>query len=141
VKYDPAEMRAQLIRHEAMATLMYEDSEGIPTIGVGHNLQRPIPEPLLLALLDYDIHEAETDVRDLCRLYDISFDNLTEQRQMVLLDMSFNLGKTRLSGFRKMWAALHKHDYDTAGDEMLDSRWAKQVGKRAGDLAIMMRAG
>ena len=52
--------------------------------------------------------------------------------------MAFNLGETRLRGFRKMWAALEEGNYATAAAEMLDSKWATQVKGRARDLAQLM---
>ncbi|MFQ5421037.1 MAG: hypothetical protein ACE5EY_11830, partial [Anaerolineae bacterium] len=57
------------------------------------------------------------------------------------INMAFNLGRTRLARFGKMWAAIHIGDYALAAEEMLDSRWARQVGERAHRLAEMMRDG
>ena len=57
------------------------------------------------------------------------------------MDMLFNLGLSRLSGFKRMFRALRKGDYDTASKEMLDSKWARQVGPRAKRLAKMMKTG
>ena len=45
--------------------------------------------------------------------------------------MGFNLGITRLLKFKKFLAALEQHDWETAAVEMMDSRWATQVGPRA----------
>ena len=61
-------------------------------------------------------------------------------RQEVLANMCFNLGG-KLFNFRKMWAALEQNppNYSTAADEMLNSRWALQVGDRAVRLANQMR--
>ena len=55
--------------------------------------------------------------------------------------MMFNLGKTRLSKFVKMRDAIEDHDYNRAAKEMLDSKWADQVGNRAVELAELMRGG
>ena len=52
---------------------------------------------------------------------------LSENRVLVLLNMAFNLGMPRLRTFYKTWDAIHKKDYDVAAEQMLDSRWAKQV--------------
>ena len=60
---------------------------------------------------------------------------------MVLMDMAFNMGVPRLKKFKKMWAAIHKEDYETASKEMLDSRWSKQVGRRSMILSAKMRNG
>jgi lysozyme len=59
----------------------------------------------------------------------------------VLVNMAFNLGPTRLKGFKKFIAAFDAKDWDGAVIEMLDSKWAKQVGARAIRLAKMVRTG
>ncbi|MCV6587566.1 MAG: hypothetical protein OIF57_00865 [Marinobacterium sp.] len=69
------------------------------------------------------------------------FTRLDAARQLVLANMAYNLGVPRLKGFRKMWRALEQGDYKLAAAEMLDSRWARQVGKRATELAEQRRAG
>jgi len=55
--------------------------------------------------------------------------------------MAYNLGIAGLNKFRKMWAAIDVADYATAAEEMLDSKWAKQVGVRAIRLSRRMRTG
>ncbi len=66
---------------------------------------------------------------------------LSPSRQGVLLNMAFNLGVHGLLSFKKMWAAIDRNDYDWAAVEMLNSRWAEQVGRRAVELAKIMREG
>jgi lysozyme len=66
---------------------------------------------------------------------------LDRPRQEVLLNMAFNLGLTRLLGFRNMLAAVGAGDFGIAADELLDSRYARQVGRRAQRLAIQLRTG
>ena len=66
---------------------------------------------------------------------------LDKVRQMCLVDMGFNMGVPRLMKFVKMWGAIEVGDFYEASDQMLDSRWARQVGKRSEHLAEMMRAG
>lgn len=67
--------------------------------------------------------------------------NQPEGVQAALMNMCFNLGIGRLLGFRKMIMALTAKDYTTAAIEALDSKWAKQVGQRAKDVALMIREG
>ena len=59
----------------------------------------------------------------------------------MVLDMAFNLGVRGLSKFRNALAAMEARDYATAAEEMMDSRWAQQVGGRAARLAVMMETG
>ena len=62
-------------------------------------------------------------------------------RQRVLVDMGFNLGIPTLLKFQNMWAAIEEEDFQTAADEARDSRWAKQVGRRAERLCQAMATG
>jgi lysozyme len=57
------------------------------------------------------------------------------------MDMAFNMGVPRLCKFKRMWAAIYDGDYTTAAVEMLDSRWATQVGTRAIKLSKAMEEG
>jgi len=66
---------------------------------------------------------------------------LSPLRKKVVANMRFNLGASGLLGFKRMHAALGRDDYEAAADEMVDSRWYRQVGGRAVELVAAMRAG
>ena len=135
--YQLTDLQALLIRHEGMRLKPYTDSVGKLTIGVGRNLDdKAISEEEAIMLLNRDIADAIHDVRRVCSVYD----QLSPSRQMVLVSMAFNMGYTRLNGFVHFLNALHQADYDQAADEMLNSKWAGQVGMRANELADMMRS-
>jgi len=68
-------------------------------------------------------------------------DRLDSVRQLIVMDMAFNMGVPRLCKFKKMWAAIHEEKFDIAAKEMLDSRWANQVKGRATKLANAMHNG
>ena len=53
--------------------------------------------------------------------------------------MMFNLGRPRLSKFRGMKAGVDAKDWNRAAEEMVDSRWYAQVGRRAQRLVERMR--
>lgn len=57
--------------------------------------------------------------------------DLCEDHQRVIANMAFNLGINRLLKFKKFLGALQEHDFETAAVEMMDSKWATQVGPRA----------
>jgi len=63
-----------------------------------------------------------------------------EQVQRVMVNMSFNLGRTRLGRFKKLLRALQARNYAEAADEMIDSKWYGQVGRRSKELVGIMRA-
>ena len=108
-----------------------------------------ITRPEAMALLDADINEAQDAVLDLFpeTLYwpeDRGMGghrDIEPVRHRVLINMSFNLGHARLAGFRKFIAAVNAHDWATAAVEMMDSKWATQVGNRALRLRDMIRTG
>jgi len=123
------------IKHdEGYREEIYFDTEGIPTGGFGHafHIGSKLPQYIWELILEIDINIAETDYTRLNL-------DLDEYRKNVIVNMLFNLGLPRLLKFKKMLKALREHDYERAADEMLDSKWAKQVGQRAERLAKTMR--
>lgn len=108
------------------------------TIGYGHNLEdNGITLEVAEILLKTDLACARMEVTSKVPF----IGKLSEARQFVLVDMCFNMGITRMMTFKKMLAALGRGDYEKAVVEMLDSKWAKQVGKRAEKLAKIMKTG
>ncbi len=116
----------------------YQDTEGVWTIGYGLNLQEwTISQELAERFLFDGIRTAEVDAR----LLFPTFDELTDARQEVLVNMAYNLGRSRLGKFVNTRRAIAEADWQWAAEEMLDSKWAKQVKGRALRLAEIMRAG
>ena len=159
MKYDRQDLIEKLIIAEGLRLQVYKDTLGIDTIGIGRNLEdRGITKeeladldiPTIEHVYEYGITEAdavylaENDVQiveeELVRAHPC-VDRLDSVRQLILIDMAFNMGVPRLCKFKKMWAAVECGDYPTAAKEMLDSRWAKQVKGRATKLANAMHNG
>lgn len=135
---DATSLRAQLIRDEGLRLKAYRDPAGNTTIGVGRNLDdKGITEPEAMFLLSNDINEVVSEVS-------AAFPwtgTLNDARFAVLANMSFNMGLSGLLGFERMLAACRQNDWETAACEMVQSRWAQQVGARATRLAEQMRTG
>jgi len=124
--------------HEGLRLKPYIDTVGKTTIGYGRNLDDVgISKSEAMLLLKTDLKVAYEAVR----LAIYGFDTLSEMRQAVLIDMMFNLGSPRFKQFKKMIQALEDNDYSRASFEMLDSKWAVQVGNRANYLAEKMKQG
>lgn len=124
----------QLLEHEGLKLRVYQDSLGIPTIGVGRNLRdRGITKDEALSLLSNDIDEC---------IYDLGsfawFVNLDPIRQRALVDLRFNLGPAKLRGFTKLLSALASSDWDTASHELIASHWATQVQPARRDRLLRM---
>ncbi|WP_022949530.1 glycoside hydrolase family protein [Methylohalobius crimeensis] len=127
----------QLKRHEGLRLRPYRDTVGKLTIGFGRNLEdRGITEDEAKILL----------VNDVCRLRgELSeidwWRALNDVRRDVIVNMAYNLGVSGVLGFERMIAALRAKDYELAAIEMLDSKWADQVGRRAVELSDQMHTG
>lgn len=135
---DRKKLAAQLTVDEGRRPRVYTDTVGKLTGGVGRNLSdRPFSDDEIDLMLNNDIALVE---RDLDRALPW-WRELSEARQNVLANMCFNLGLNRLLQFVKMLDHLRARRYDVAAREMLDSKWAKQVGARAIRLAALMRKG
>ena len=125
----------ELIRDEGLRLSLYPDSVGKWTIGVGRNIEdRGIHADEAILMLKNDI----IDARESAEKFEW-YHELSDDRKKVIINMIFNLGETKFRQFKKMIAALEREDYESAADEMLDSRWAYQVGPRATRLVKRMR--
>jgi len=133
------DLAASLIRrHEGWRSRPYRDTEGLLTIGYGFCLDRiEMPRSVGEVWLRHLIEDIDAALR----MHFDWYEGIDGVRQAVLIDMAYNLGVPGLLRFRRMLAALERGDFETAADEMLDSKWAKQVGRRADELARIMRSG
>jgi lysozyme len=120
----------------------YRCPAGHLTIGVGRNLEaNGISKAEALAMLSNDIDRAEHDLANILQGYEIGFKQVAGPRFDALVNVCFNMGRSRLKKFRKMFAAIKAGDWDLAGKELLDSKYAKQVGRRAVELSIQLSTG
>lgn len=123
-----------IMKHEGFREKMYKDSVGVPTIGFGFNLEQiSLPRPVAELWLAFEIEKHQQELKKFHW-----YNALDPVRQDVLLDMHFNLGDNRFRGFKKMIKALENQKYGEAAKEMLDSKWAAQVGDRAKTLSEKM---
>jgi len=128
-------LKADLERDEGLRLMPYKDTVGKLTIGIGRNLtDNGISKEEAYYMLENDVWATV----NACKSIFTWFDALTEDRQVAMANMVFNMGMHAFLGFRKMIAALKAGDYETASKEMLDSKWARQVGGRAKRLADLM---
>ena len=127
----------QLKDDEGFSGTVYKDTAGKNTVGYGRNLD---DNPLTMAeanyLLQSDLKRVAKQARRLpC------YRHLNSARKNVIINMIFNMGIGSFNGFKRMIAAIYDCDYELAAVEMLDSKWAGQVGNRANRLAQIMRRG
>ena len=131
-------LKEQLIRHEGLRLTVYDCPAGYKTIGVGRNIeQKGITEDEALYLLGNDIEYFTEQLEENL----IGFQELSEDKKAVLVNMAFNLGVNGLLKFKNMLAAVTEERWEDASAEMLNSRWADQVGNRAIELSEIMANG
>jgi GH24 family phage-related lysozyme (muramidase) len=129
-----------LKRHEGVRSTVYVCSAGYETIGVGRNISATglgLSEDEVDYLLQNDI---ERVIKELSAEYRW-FNSLDDVRKDAMIDISFNLGATRLRGFKRALAAMEVADYTTAAKEFLDSKWSRDVKGRATELCYMIETG
>ena len=147
----------RVIQHEGKKDKVYKDSKGIPTIGVGFNLNRndsseklksvganptkvksgkaKLTDAQINALLVSDLEKAKADAQSLVK----NWQSIPPKVQGVLVEMTFNLGKKGLSEFKNFLNHIENKRFQSASKEMLRSAWANQVGDRAVNLSNIIR--
>lgn len=130
------ELAKWIKNYEGLRTKPYQDSRGHLTIGWGRNLEDGIHTDEAELMFHNDLIQS---------IQELSFYswylNSPLNVQQALINMNFNLGINKLLEFVKMIAAISQQNWTLAAKEALDSDWAKQVGQRAKDIALMMRQG
>ena len=143
---DLEKLREELEIDEGCKYEIYLDHLGHPTFGIGHLITEDDPEydwEVGTSIDTYRVHEAFKDdvqsvLTDCEKLY-VQWERVPEEAQRVIANMMFNMGYTRLSKFRGMKRGVDAKDWNTAADEMVDSRWYRQVTNRARRLVERMR--
>ena len=130
----------QLKIDEGVEYEIYLDHLGYPTFGVGHlvldsdpesgkETGTPVSETRVKECFEKDL---DTSISECEKLYEAGvFGELPGEAQEILVNMMFNMGRTRLIKFKKMHAAILESDWKTAAAEGRDSLWYKQVTNRA----------
>ena len=144
---DIQQLRKQLEIDEGVKYDIYLDHLGLPTFGIGHLVTKTDPESgqavgtsiskeRVAECFDMDVQSV---INDCNKLYE-DFENLPVEVQQIIANMMFNMGRTRLSKFKGMKRGVDSKDWNQAADEMVDSRWYRQVTNRAQRLVERMRA-
>ena len=125
--------------HEGLELKPYKCTSDKLTIGIGRNIEDiGITEDEARYLLQNDVDRILKEVEHWSFL-----EKLDEVRQAVILDMVFNMGVSTFNAntWVKTFAAIQDENFEEAANQMLDSKWANQVGQRAIRLSQMMRKG
>ena len=140
-------LREELEKDEGVKYEVYLDHLGYPTFGIGHLITDDDPEcgaPVGTKVDSDRVKEAfETDVESVlshCEQLYVQFEHLPEEAKLIIANMMFNMGRTRLSKFKGMKRGVDARDWNSAADEMIDSKWYNQVTRRADRLVVRMRS-
>ena len=146
--YSPPEidlprLRASIERHEGRRRRPYKDSEGVLTVGVGHNLEvesmaRSWSDSEIDRLLGGDIAAAAAGAKMLVSAS--AWRALGAPRREVLVEMVFQLGRAGVRGFRRFREALEAGDYEWAAGEMLWRKWRRLPGRQTGGLPSIRKS-
>ncbi len=129
-------IKEQLIKHEGLKLNPYKCTSGKLTIGVGRNIEENgISEDEAHFMLVNDINKSISELQSIFSKYKF----FSENRKKALIDMIFNLGKTRFLKFKKMIKAIKEDDWNEASKEAKDSRWYKQVKSRGGFICEQLK--
>ena len=141
------QLRKELELDEGCKHETYMCTQNKVTGGIGHMITEwdnekytevgvEISDEQVQAWFNKDIESVLND----CELLYEDFDYLPEDAQLIIANMMFNLGHSRLSAFLGMKAGVDARDWNKAADEMIDSKWYEQVPNRAGRLVKRMRS-
>ncbi|XP_052258420.1 probable T4-type lysozyme 1 [Dreissena polymorpha] len=137
-------VKRQLKIDEGDINKIYKDSLGFPTFGIGHRIKDTDPEhdkPLGTVISDERIYAAfDADLKDAIALTKAIYpcvEGWPSEVKEIMVNMVFNLGG-KLRQFVKLGEALNARDWQKAADEMANSKWYGQVGKRAERLVARM---
>ena len=137
------DLKARIKKHEGFLAKVYLDSLGKATIGYGHLLTEEddfvegviYDKDILEALFEKDFNKAVQGAEELLNGYDVAL-----VAKEVIIEMVFQLGKTGVSKFKKMFDALKNNDYSRAAAEMLNSAWYRQTPSRCEELSELMKS-
>ena len=136
--------------HEGFSASPYRDTEGFRTVGWGHLLTPDDAEYLLPESASISLERAEDlfeqdfqrAIGDAMALVP-TFGRLDAPIKIALTDMAFNLGRSRLGDFKNLLAELSLQNprRSAVAEHMLDSKWARQTGRRPGGLVDLIMGG
>ena len=133
--------------HEGLRLDVYKDSRGFPTVGYGHlidagspadvrgmGIGQKITKSRADSLFDEDFKHHETQARNIP-----GYKKASAQQKAALIDLTFNMGPSWYQGFPKFVSYFKNGDYNKAGEELRDSAWYGQVGRRAEPIISLIK--
>lgn len=148
--------RNLIANHEGKRSCVYKDTMGIPTIGIGYNLDNPgAPQAIAAIGANYnDVRSGKQCLTDsqIMKLFEPSYqsavrgarsavscyDRLCCSVQNVMTDMDYNLGDGGFASFRGFIGYVCAGQWAQAAADGKGTAWCGQVGNRCtGDMAAV----
>lgn len=130
---------------ESLRLEVYLDTKGLPTVGYGHLIDAGSPFKDLkvgdkitkaqadkLFDEDYEYHKKFAEKIP-------GYDKASPEQKAALIDLTFNMGPAWADGFPAFRKAFAAGDYETAGNELINSQWYGQVGRRANPIVSLIK--
>lgn len=132
-------LKASIKRHEGLKKRAYVDTKGNITIGYGVNIS------------SCDLSDSECELllnnRILTATYELYrfvpwIQSLDDVRKAVMIELTYNIGIEDVLLFRKLLEALKEQNFAQAREELLNSKWANDVGiNRSHDMGHALESG
>ena len=118
--------------HEGLRLDKYMDSRGFPTIGYGHLIEEgeTMPDRISQQKAD-ELFDKDYEHHKAAAMKIPGYDKADGMQKAALIDLTFNMGPAWASGFPAFKKAFAAGNYEQAGNELVDSAWYGQVGRRA----------
>jgi len=143
---DRKRLEAQLVEDEGKRLIVYKDSLGFPTVGIGHLVTKAdglfvgdtISDERCDALFQADLDNTIKFIQAYHQTL-MAYEGQPDTVQEAIVNMCFNLGIKGLLGFPHFLADLAAKNYEAAAHELETSLWSKQVGARAARIVSVIR--
>lgn len=126
---------------EGEATTPYYCTGGYLTNGCGLNLEvLEMPKEVADLWLEYVLKDIDKKIVSY-PLLNNAYTTCSNVRKMALKNMMYQMGISGVLKFKNMLTAIIHGDFETAADEALNSKWARQTPKRAERISYTIRTG
>ena len=137
----PDEFAKSMIKvHEGLRLDKYLDSRGFPTIGYGHLIEKgeTMPDRISQQKAD-ELFDKDYEHHKAAAMRIPGYDKANAMQKAALIDLTFNMGPAWADDFPKFKQAFAAGNYEQAGNELIDSAYYGQVGRRGPTIVNLIK--
>lgn len=131
---DPSfsDYKNHFVKYEGLKTKTYRDSRGFLTVGIGHKFEKgeKTKENYSNVEIDSFFRSDLKEAQQIAMKVFPSFNSQPDKIKILLVSLCFNLGEGGINKFKDFKKAIDKKQYNVAANELKDSLWYRQTGKR-----------